>query len=232
MFAVFVLVLVIGECLGRESHPWIPQIRDKTWQAKHELKIKQTQEHGKDAQIIFIGDSITEMWDSNGKDVWAKYYAPRHAYNYGIGGDSTMHVLYRIENKELDGMKPKVAVLMIGTNNLKENENQNYPAPDIARGVQEILHQLSVRLPSTKVILLGILPRPSPYGAKAQKVNDLLSKMANGKTIFWLDMKSAFAGADGKQKNELFMGDRVHILASGYEVWHKTMEPLLVKLLQ
>ena len=222
MIAVFVFVSVISQCLGE---PWIPQLRDKTWFEKHERLINQTIEHGKDAKIVFIGDSITEMWGSNGKEVWNKYYAPRHAYNYGIGGDSTQHVLYRIENKELDGPNPKVTVLMIGTNNLKANTVQ-----DIAHGVQEILKQVEHKMPATKVILLGILPRPKPYGEKAQEVNNLIEKFANQKTVFWLDMKSSFVTTDGKQKDELYIKDRVHLQPAGYEVWHKTMEPLLVKL--
>ena len=113
MFTLFVIVLVIGQCLA-ESHPWIAEPKDAYWLNKHEHYVNMTLEHGKDAKLIFIGDSITEGWKQNGRDVWRQHYAPRHAYNYGVGGDRTQNVLYRIEHKELDGLNPKVAVLMIG----------------------------------------------------------------------------------------------------------------------
>ena len=96
------------------AHPWVPEPKDGNWMRKHQEFLNQTHIHGKEAQIVFIGDSITAHWLIEGKDVWAKYYATRHAFNYGIGGDRTEHVLWRVENKEFDGIKPKVAVLMIG----------------------------------------------------------------------------------------------------------------------
>ena len=96
------------------GHPWVPQSKDEHWVEKHERLVNQTLKNGKEAQIVFIGDSITEGWRYNGSAVWDKYYAPRHAFNYGIGGDRTENLLWRIADKELDGLKPKVAVLMIG----------------------------------------------------------------------------------------------------------------------
>ena len=113
MFVIFVLTLIAGQCMA-ESHPWIAEAKDEAWLNKHEYLVNMTIKRGTVQKIVFIGDSITEMWRSSGKDVWFKYYAPRHAYNYGIGGDTVENVLYRVEHKEFDGMKPKVAVLMIG----------------------------------------------------------------------------------------------------------------------
>jgi beta-glucosidase len=80
----------------------------------HDSFVKQTMEHKADIEIVFLGDSITQYWASEGKEVWNKYYAPRHAYNYGIGGDKTENVIWRIEHKEFDGLSPKVVVLKIG----------------------------------------------------------------------------------------------------------------------
>src|SRR5271169_5853760 len=85
------------------------------WLARHEGFVAEAKKGGVD--ILFMGDSITDNWRSKGKNVWDKVYAPRHAANFGIGGDRTQHVLWRIENGELDGINPKVTVLMIGTNN-------------------------------------------------------------------------------------------------------------------
>jgi hypothetical protein len=95
--------------------PWVGEPRpDAWWMARHDGFLKQTMEHKSDLQIIFFGDSITEGWAANGKDIWNKYYAPRHAYNYGISADRTEHLIWRIKNKEFDGLNAKVVVLKIG----------------------------------------------------------------------------------------------------------------------
>jgi len=96
------------------NHPWVGQPRDAAWVKHHEQLVNQTVAHKSDIQIVFLGDSITAGWAGNGKEIWAKYYTPRHAYNYGIGGDRTEHVIWRIENKEFDGVMAKVVVLKIG----------------------------------------------------------------------------------------------------------------------
>ena len=101
---------------------------------------------------------------------------------------------------------------------------------DIAHGVHAILQQLAVKMPVTKVILLGVLPRNEPLGTKAKQLNVLLKKLADEKTVYWLDMWSAFETPEGKQKTELYVADHLHLNAAGYEVWAHTMEPLLNKL--
>ena len=115
MFFTLAFTLLVGHCLA-QSHPWIPEHKDAGWMKKHEQLLNTTLHHGKDERIVFIGDSITDgwQWDERSKNIWTKHYTPRHAYNYGISGDQTQHVLWRIENKEFDGINPKVTVLMIG----------------------------------------------------------------------------------------------------------------------
>jgi len=223
-FTSFVLLLVLGQCLA--ENPWTPAARDASWLKRHEALVNQTLQHHADEQVIFIGDSITEGWAGNGQAVWTQYYAPKHAYNYGIGGDQTQHVLYRIANKEFDGLTAaKVSILMIGTNNLGGNTVE-----DIAHGIKEILAQLEAKMPSTKIILLGVLPRDEPLGAKAKQLNALIAKYADDSKVFWCDMWSAFESADGKQMTELYVSDHLHLDAAGYAAWQKTMEPLLTKL--
>lgn len=108
-----VILAFVGHSVA-ESHPWVAEPRDPNWVKRHEQLVAVTQQHAKEEKITFIGDSITEGWAGNGRKVWDKYYTPRHAFNYGIGGDRTEHVLYRIANKEFDGVNAKAAVLMIG----------------------------------------------------------------------------------------------------------------------
>ena len=113
-FVIAAVVLAfVGQCLA-ESHPWVAEPRDAGWLKRHEQLLTQTKQHAKEEKITFIGDSITEGWAGNGRKVWEKFYAPRKAFNYGIGGDQTQHVLYRIANKEFDNVTAKVSVIMIG----------------------------------------------------------------------------------------------------------------------
>ncbi|CAG2169675.1 unnamed protein product [Oppiella nova] len=212
-------------CLAQDI-PWEPRARgDKFWVDRHHELINQTVAHKTDEKIIFVGDSITQGWQSLGKAVWDKYYAPRHAYNYGISGDRTENVIFRIRDKEFDGLDPKVAVLMIGTNNIGWNNT----VEDAAHGVQEVLKELTAKMSTTKVILLSNLPRTEPNGSKCKQLNVLLKKFDNNKTIFYLDMWSHYETPDGKQKFELFV-DKLHLNEKGFEVWQQTMDPLLNKL--
>jgi hypothetical protein len=107
-----IFLLIITVCFA--AHPWEPQAKTGSWITHHEQLINMTIEHKKDIKVVFLGDSITAGWAGNGKEVWHKYYAPRGAYNYGIGGDTTQNVLYRIQNHEFDDISPKVLVLKIG----------------------------------------------------------------------------------------------------------------------
>jgi GDSL-like Lipase/Acylhydrolase family len=99
-----------------------PVPRDGDWMKRHEAYNQSIKNH-QDAQLLFIGDSITDAWSGPGKEAWNKHFAPRKAINLGIGGDRTQHVLWRLENGNIDGVKPKAAVLMIGTNNSNRDDH-------------------------------------------------------------------------------------------------------------
>ncbi len=115
MQLTFLALFLFVAQIYAESHPWVGEPRtDAWWTGKHEALLKQTMEHKSDLEIIFFGDSITDGWAGNGHEIWNKYYTPRHAYNYGIGGDRTEHLIWRVENKEFDGLNAKVVVLKIG----------------------------------------------------------------------------------------------------------------------
>ncbi|CAG2176778.1 unnamed protein product [Oppiella nova] len=206
--------------------PWEPKARsDQGWIDRHNWLIAQTVQHRADAHIIFVGDSITQFWENVGRVTWDIYYAHRHAYNYGIGGDRTENMIYRIRNKEFDGLHPKVAVLMIGTNNIGWNNT----VEDTVRGVKQVLTELTAKLPDTKVILTSNLIRPEPQGSKCKQVTELIQHFADNKTVFYEDLWTPYVFPNGTQKFELFV-DGLHLSPKGYEVWQKTMEPLLNKL--
>ncbi|CAG2113048.1 unnamed protein product, partial [Medioppia subpectinata] len=206
--------------------PWEPEgkMSDPLWALMHKNLIDQTVKHKADERLVFVGDSITQEWVL--LNLWDKYYgAGRHAYNYGIAGDTTSNVIFRIRNQEFDGLEAIVTVLMIGTNNIWHN---NDTAVDITHGIVEIINELLIKMPTTKILLLGNLPAPWPDQCK--QLNSLLAKLANNKNVFFLDMWSAFVDKTGKQKSELFASDGVHPNPSGFEVWYQTMDPFLRKL--
>jgi lysophospholipase L1-like esterase len=141
-----------------------PAPRDAAWVKRHEGFVAEAARGGVD--VLFLGDSITDGWrrpgPNGGKAVWDREIAPLRAANFGIGGDRTQHVLWRIEQGTLEGLRPRVVVLMIGTNNTGFERDgttpRNTPAETVA-GVQAIVGQLRRRLPEARVLLLAVFPR-------------------------------------------------------------------------
>ena len=183
-----------------------------------------------DYDIAFIGDSITEGWENRGRSVWLRNYASRKCLNLGVGGDRTEHVLWRFENGQLDGIKPKVAVLLIGTNNSNKDE---YSESEILEGIQAVVKQIRSRLPESKILLLGIFPRRSTFNVQRGKilqVNQALAKLDDGKTIHYVDFGSQLIEQDGSISKAV-MPDSLHLSERGYEIWAQAIEPKLKELL-
>jgi lysophospholipase L1-like esterase len=194
----------------------------------HERFLTRTKEGNVD--LLFLGDSITAAWAGAGKDVWKEKYEPRKAANFGIGGDRTQHVLWRIENGELDGIKPKVIVLMIGTNNTNSDD-----ADRIAEGVTKIVKTARAKT-GAKVLLLGVFPRGedaekgAKFREKITRINEVIGKLDDGKTVRYLDLKDKFQQPDGTIAKEI-MPDYLHLSPKGYEIWAEAIEPLLSEML-
>ncbi len=191
---------------------------------------QKVREVGRKAKVIFIGDSITQGWEGSGKDVWAKYYARRNALNLGIGSDHTQHVLWRLDHGNLEGLNPKVAVVLIGVNNAPHDENSPRM---ILEGVQAVVKKLRERLPQTKVLLLGIFPFREDFSSqrgKVLQVNQALHKLDDGEWVRFLDFGHLFVEADGRISKRI-MPDFVHLTPEGYRMWAEAIEPTLAKML-
>jgi lysophospholipase L1-like esterase len=203
----------------------IPQPRPGSWMDLHQSFLKRAQEGNVD--LLFLGDSITQGWNG-AKKTWDRFYGPRNAANFGIGGDRTEHVLWRIQNGELNGIEPKVVVLMIGTN------NSGGSTPDeIAQGVTAIVHELTTRLPKAKVLLLGVFPRsqnPAPVRERLKSVNDKIARLDDGSNVRYLDIGKAFLNEDGTISGKI-MPDYLHLSQRGYRLWAEAMEPTLWSML-
>jgi sialidase-1 len=199
------------------------------WPARHEAKVAETRAGG--AEIIFLGDSITQNWETAGRAAWEKHFAPRKAANYGFGGDSTQHVLWRVRNGEFDGASPKAIVLLIGTNNARHGD----ATPEqITAGVRAILDALAEKCPRSKVLLLGILPRGAeandPWRRKCEAVNTLLPALADGQRVHFLNANAKFVSADGALSKDI-APDLLHLSAKGYSIFAAALEPKLAELL-
>lgn len=190
-----------------------------------------------EAQLVFLGDSITQGWDGGGKDVWAQKWAPLKAANFGIGGDRTEHVLWRLDNGNFDGLKPKLVVLMIGTNNTGHQGRDGYTctAQQTADGVKAILGRLRKKLPRTKVLLLGIFPRGAtsddPLRVQNEATNALIAKFADGRRVHYMDIGKAFLNPDGTLSKEV-MPDLLHLNAASYAKWAEAIEPKVAELMR
>ncbi|HWC89455.1 MAG TPA: platelet-activating factor acetylhydrolase IB subunit [Pirellulales bacterium] len=219
--ALFVSALLPAAQVCAEPDTVKPVPREAGWMKRFE----QINERAKQGQVdlIMIGDSITQGWEGNGKDVWQNYYGARHAMNAGIGGDRTQHVLWRLEHGNIDGITPKLAVVMIGTNNARDNEPK-----DTAAGITAIVHKLREKLPKTKILLLAIFPRGEtpndPLRQKNQAVNQIVKNLDDGSMVRYLDIGDNFLESSGTLSREI-MKDLLHLTPKGYEIWAKSIEP-------
>jgi lysophospholipase L1-like esterase len=172
-------------------------------------------------QIAFFGDSITEWWMFD----FDKRYGPYGAANFGIGGDKTQNLLWRICNGEME-MKPKVAVVLIGTNNLSDDLDR------VSEGIIKIVQTIQEKSPDTKVLLLGIFPRGWDenqyhwYVPRIQKVNATIAKLDDGEKVRFLDIGNKLLEPGGTISRTVFK-DGLHLSALGYQRWGDAMQPLL-----
>ncbi len=205
-----------------------PAIKDRN---RHEQFLKDKEELLKKGpiQVIFVGDSITDGWRGGGHATWEKSYGKYNALNLGIGGDRTEHVLWRMQNGELDGTDPKAVVMMIGTNNMGSS------AEDIIAGVTCDVNVIHAKLPSAKILLLGIFPRGQSANdgarAKIKTINESLAKLDGKDNVKYLDIGAKFLEADGTLPKSI-MPDALHPNEKGYEIWAEATQPTLDELVK
>ncbi|HEV3165838.1 MAG TPA: platelet-activating factor acetylhydrolase IB subunit [Isosphaeraceae bacterium] len=204
-----------------------PVPRTGYWMMMHENFLDRAKEGNID--LLFLGDSITQGWGGGGKAVWERFYGPRNTANFGIGGDRTQHMLWRLDHGEVDGIHPKAVVLMIGTNNMDSN-----PPEEIAEGVTAIIKKLREKLPDTKILLLGVFPRDQNASARRERlgaVNERIARLDDGTMVKYLDIGKSFLSDDGTISKEI-MPDFLHLSSRGYRIWADAMEPTLWSMLE
>jgi lysophospholipase L1-like esterase len=192
---------------------------DPRFLKRHEAFVAEAKKGNVD--LLLVGDFLTDDWRGTNKnhvkDIYDKAFAQYRPANFGQGGDHVQHVLWRMKNGELDGIRPKVVMLLIGGTN---GSNGDDPAK-IAAGIRAIIDTVRQKSPTTKVLLLSVPPRgekPSTIRTRHMSANPLLAKMDDGKTIKFVDLAAKFVQPDGSVSKDL-MPDFFHFSERGYQIW-------------
>lgn len=200
-----------------------PEARDGRF---HQRYVERARQGGID--LLFVGDSITQYWtaanpERGGLPVWKREFEPLRATNFGVNGERTQHILWRLQNGEAEGYLPRAVVLLAGTNNTgreKGGAGLRNTAPEIAEGVAAIVAELRGRFPEARILLLGVLPRwpaGSDYRKQIEEVNRRLAAMNDAGKIVYINCGAAFLLPNGEVDRRL-MPDGTHPNAEGYEI--------------
>jgi lysophospholipase L1-like esterase len=212
-----------------------PRVRaDRNSHLAHQQLLAKARAGGID--LYFLGDSITRRWGAlDYPDLlahWTKTFHGWNAGNFGWGADRTENILWRLENGELDGVNPKVIVLLAGTNNVGRQPGDEAKAADVARGIAAILEQCRKRAPGATIVLTAIFPRNDEPAVMPtiDRINGALAKLADGKLVRFLSVNDRLADANGKLRDGMMM-DGLHPSLAGYQVWADGLQPILTELL-
>lgn len=198
---------------------------DGRWISQHTHFVQECKDA--EPEVLFVGDSMVQLMQQY--EVWREIFSPLHALNFGIGGDTTCNVLWRLQNGELENIRPKVAVVWVGTN------NHEHTAEQVAGGILAIAQLLTSHLPKTKIVVLGLLPRgerPNPLREKNAAVNDFLRSWLPrlGQAQF-LDVGAGLVHSDGSISTRT-MFDFLHLTSAGYRAVSKPLSDLLLQILE
>lgn len=199
---------------------------EKWWKDRWDAQNKDASS-AKDAKIVFLGDSITQAWEGPGKAAWDTHFAPLGALNWGYSGDRTEHLIWRLQNGDIQRVSPEVAVILIGTNNTGHDQR---PAEQTAAGIKKVIDDLGWKWPNTKVVLMSVSPRGATVEDPLRKLNteidETVKSYADGKRVHFLDINDKFLDENGNLSKEIFP-DLLHLSPAAYETW---AEALILKL--
>jgi len=202
----------------------------------HQQLVEKAKKGGID--LYFLGDSITRRWGTTDAqwspmlENWKKNFYGWNAANFGWGADGISNILWRIQNGELDGVNPKVIVILAGTNNVGTTAVGQEKVDDIVRGIRALIDTSQQKAPEAKIIVTGIFPRNDSFEVwpETQKINERIAKFADGQKIFYLNVNDKLASPDGILFDGM-MGDKLHPTVKGYQVWADGLRPILTQLL-
>ena len=246
LLRLFIAVAVLGSCLALAQMQFGPADQpaprtDQNSKTAHAQLIEKARKGGID--VYFEGDSITRRWgtsDAQYKDFlanWNENFFGWNAGNFGWGADRIQNILWRLQDGELDGVNPKVVVLLAGTNNLGGPPlagGEDARVADITRGIKAIVDTMQQKAPTATIILMGITPRSDRGGANTAatitRVNDNISRFADGRKVRYLNINDKLADKDGKPLEGMTV-DGLHLSVKGYQVWADALKPIFTELL-
>ena len=210
----------------------IPVARGEVWWIEQSRSYDKIAREANPVDLVFLGDSITEGWRNEGRAVWSQFYGKRNAVNFGIGGDRTENTLWRIQNGNFDGFSsanPKLIVLMVGTNNSASLLPQY-----IAKGIEANINALRLKVPQSRILLLGIFPKGSSADNGQREalrvVNEKIADLADNEHVFYQDISGEFIEKDGTI-SERIMPDYLHLSDEGYHRWATAIEENVARLI-
>jgi len=226
LYALIALIVGVA-AFGLLAYLLRRKVGRRRWLTKHRQFVEVAKRGNVD--VLFLGDSLMAGWRDKGAGIWERHFESLRVANFGIGGDRTHEVLWRLRDGELDGILPKVVVLMAGTNNISCGESPQHIADSIAG----ILSEIRTRLPKTKILLLGIFPRGKGRNLlrdKIEQANAFISKLSDGNKIIFMDVGASFMDSNKRISGEI-MFDYLHLTRKGYEIWARSIKGQVVRLL-
>jgi lysophospholipase L1-like esterase len=232
-FAVILCTAVMPvEAAGqlRADQP-TPRTDANSMLAHEQLLAKRTQ--GK-IDIYYIGDSITRRWGATDYPEllahWRANFFGWNAANFGWGADRTEHMLWRLENGELDGVNPKIIVIAGGTNNVGSRPGGPEKVEDITSGIRAIVDRSREKAPDAAIVLMGIFPRNIEVMPEINRINEKISRFADGRTIRFVNINDKLAGSDGRLYDGMTV-DGLHLSVQGYQIWADALKPIFTEIL-
>jgi len=196
----------------------LSRMEQEWWKNRHELRLEQKAKLDQ-LDLLLVGDSITQGWESTGKPVFEATFGDLKTFNLGFSGDRTEHVIWRLQNDEVDGLKPAVTMVLIGTNNTGQKMDK---PEDIAAGVKAIIDELTTRLPETKVLLLAAFPYDkdpeSPRRKNNNQLNEIIKGFHDGQAVHYLDINESLFDDSGNMTADI-TPDFLHLSKAGYQIW-------------
>ena len=186
--------------------------------------------------VYFVGDSITRRWGAlDYPDLlanWTSNFYGWNAANFGWGGDRVQNILWRLQHGELDGVQPRVFVVLAGTNNIGARRGDEGEAAEIARGVRAVVDVCRRKAPKATILLMAIFPRNDnmAYEPEVERINALLARLGDGRRIRFVSINDQLAASDGRLFDGM-MADGLHPTAAAYQIWADALKPILRELL-
>jgi len=193
---------------------------------RHEGFLQEARRGG--IECLLMGDSITDWWRRDGAELYEELFAPLRCANFGIAGDRTQGVLWRMEHGELEGYQPKLMMLMIGTNNLSGRRSTPNTPEEIAMAIATIVAKFRTTFPEANVLLLGVFPRGAApdgeYREPIRRINELIAHLDDGEHVRFMDIGDDFLAPDGSLPEDI-MPDGLHPNERGYRIWADAVMP-------